>query len=44
VSCYCEKLVGEAGGRSGIQRKGKPLLNNGSEDMTINTNVCNSEM
>jgi hypothetical protein len=40
VSCYCEKLIAEAGDSSGTQRKGnvrrwKPLPSNGSEDVTV---------
>jgi hypothetical protein len=44
VSCFCEKLVAEAGDSSGIHRKGnfrrwKPLPNNSSEDVTVATSV-----
>jgi hypothetical protein len=45
VSCYCEKLVADAGDSSGTERKGnarccKPLPNNGSEDVTVDADVC----
>jgi hypothetical protein len=45
VSCCCEKMVAEAGDSSGTQRKGnvrrlKPLPNNDSEDVTVDTRVC----
>jgi hypothetical protein len=50
VSCCCEKLIAEAGDRSGTQKKGyfrgwKPLPSNGSEEVTADTGVCvcNSE-
>jgi hypothetical protein len=41
----CEELVAEPGDSSGIQGKGnvrrwKPLPNNGSEDVIVNTNAC----
>jgi hypothetical protein len=41
----CEKLVAEAGDRSGTQRKGnvrswKSLSSNGSEDVTVDTSAC----
>jgi hypothetical protein len=42
---YCQKLVAEAGDRSGTNRKEnvnrwKPLPSNGREDMTVDTNMC----
>jgi hypothetical protein len=45
MSCCCEKLVAEAGDRSGTQRKAnvrrwKLLPSNGSEDMSTDTSVC----
>jgi hypothetical protein len=45
VSRCCEKPVGEVEDSSGNQRKGdvcrwKPLRSNGSEDVTVDTNVC----
>jgi hypothetical protein len=45
VVCCCEKVVAEAEDSSGIRRKEnvcrwKPLLSNGSEDMTVDTSVC----
>jgi hypothetical protein len=49
VSCSYEKLVTEAGNSSGTQRKGnvrrwRPLRSNGSEDVTVDIDVCNSEL
>jgi hypothetical protein len=51
VICCCEKLVAETGDTSGTQSKGnvrrwKPIPSNGSEDVTVDTNmcVCNSEL
>jgi hypothetical protein len=45
VSCCCEKLISEVGDHSRTQRKGnvrrwKPLPNNGSGDMTVDTTLC----
>jgi hypothetical protein len=45
VSCFCEKLVVDAGDSSGTQRKEnvrcwKPVPSNGSEDVTVATSVC----
>jgi hypothetical protein len=44
VSCCWEKLVAEDGDSSGTQKKGsvrrwKPLPNNGSESVTVDTSV-----
>jgi hypothetical protein len=44
-----EKLVAEAGDRSGMQRKKnvrcwKPLTSNGIGDVTVDTSVCNCEL
>jgi hypothetical protein len=49
VSCCCEKLAAEAGDSSGTQKKGnvrlrKSLASNGSEEVTVDTGVCNSEL
>jgi hypothetical protein len=49
VRCCREKLVAEAGDRSGTHRKGnvrswKPIPSNSSEDVTVETSVCNSEL
>jgi hypothetical protein len=45
VSCCCFKLVAEDGDNSGTQSKGnvcrwKPVVSNGSEDVTVDTIVC----
>jgi hypothetical protein len=47
VNCCCEKVVADVGDSSGTHRKRdfrrwKPLPSNGSEDMTVDTLVCNS--
>jgi hypothetical protein len=44
VSCCCEKLVTEAGGRSGTKRKWnvrcwKPVQSTGSEDVIVDASV-----
>jgi hypothetical protein len=45
VSCCCEKLVAEAGDRSGTRGRGPSAVGSryratASEDVTVDTNVC----
>jgi hypothetical protein len=49
VSCCCEKLVAEAGDSSGTQKKGMSAVESryratASEDVTVDTSMCNSEL